>query len=208
MIPDIKKSDIVTRKHFSFKVTDIKGKNAEKTMERGCKILEELGYHYWITSGNLLGIYRDKKLIDHDTDIDICVLVDIYWDVYKQVKKLTRKMARVSMPCVYTTVVKNRPMQMVFMDQNNHEVLFDIYFYHEYPGYDFGINWSAEGIIKKPLKFIKKLGKIKFKGVTYPTPKPLEKFLEWRFGKDWKTPKKKKDDWVKDANHLTLWEDL
>lgn len=38
------------------------------------KILNNNDINYWISNGTLLGIVRDKKLIDWDPDIDICIL--------------------------------------------------------------------------------------------------------------------------------------
>ena len=40
------------------------------------KILNELKINYWVCHGTLLGIVRDKELLDWDNDIDIAVIED------------------------------------------------------------------------------------------------------------------------------------
>jgi len=43
-----------------------------------CKILEEANINYWLSSGTLLGAYRENKIIDDDNDWDIdCLANDI-----------------------------------------------------------------------------------------------------------------------------------
>jgi len=44
-------------------------------LEKISALIESLGYDYWIDSGTLLGLYRDKSLIDGDLDVDISVIV-------------------------------------------------------------------------------------------------------------------------------------
>ena len=56
---------------LSFTIEPLKDKNAIPILQKGCEVLENLGLKYWLSAGTLLGIHRDKKLIDHDTDIDI-----------------------------------------------------------------------------------------------------------------------------------------
>jgi len=53
----------------------MKGKS---TMLIALQALDEIGLFYWIEFGTLLGIIRDGKLIDHDTDLDFGVLLDDY----------------------------------------------------------------------------------------------------------------------------------
>lgn len=45
---------------------------------RAKKVLDEIGVHFWLDYGTLLGVYRDGKLIGHDTDVDIAVFLKDY----------------------------------------------------------------------------------------------------------------------------------
>ncbi len=38
--------------------------------------MEQHGIRYWMDFGTLLGAFRERNLIAHDTDIDICVMSD------------------------------------------------------------------------------------------------------------------------------------
>lgn len=38
------------------------------------KLLNDLKATWWLDAGNLLGAYRDGKMIAHDTDLDLAVL--------------------------------------------------------------------------------------------------------------------------------------
>ena len=40
------------------------------------KILNKLKLDYWVCHGSLLGIVKDKDLLDWDNDIDIAVIED------------------------------------------------------------------------------------------------------------------------------------
>lgn len=204
VLPHVNRNEIRVQTHYPFTIGPIAGKEAEKTMERGCEIMKKLDWYFWITSGNLLGIVRDGKMIDHDTDIDVCCRVDYFDDgIYDKTVELIKEMTRCGIiPCM-TQVYKNRPMQTAFVDSLNHDVIFDIYYY--YTGFGDLVNWNMEGTLRKPNKFVDELDSVEFKGVIYPTPKPVEEFLAWRYGEDWKTPRQKKDNWVEDAKHIKTW---
>ena len=51
-------------------------RHAPNELKDCCKLIEQLGLTYRITDGTILGIYRDGRLIPHDNDIDIDVLVE------------------------------------------------------------------------------------------------------------------------------------
>lgn len=50
--------------------------NGNEVLLLAKKALDEVGVHFWLDFGTLLGIYRDGKLIGHDTDIDLAVLLN------------------------------------------------------------------------------------------------------------------------------------
>lgn len=203
--PQVNKEEIKVMFHFPFSIDPIEGKQAEVTMERGCNIMEKLHLYHWITSGNLLGIYRDRKLIDHDTDIDVCCLFD-YNDpsLYDKAIEIVKAFSHDNFALCMTQVLHNRPQQFAFIDLKNNKVIFDIYFYYSGFGENL-LNWNMEGILRKPERFIETLGKVEFKNKVYRTPSPIADFLAWRYGEDWHIPKKKKDNWVSDAKHIKPW---
>lgn len=189
--------NLVTKNHCSFSIDPIKGKNAELTQEIGCDAVKD--YHYWITSGNLLGIYRDKKLIDFDTDIDIGILLN---EGDNPTSDILEKLKNINFTLIRSVFDNDSPMQLAFMD-NDRQVIFDIYFF--YRQNNIAVNYNPEGYIEKPLKFIEELGSIEFQGKNYPVPNYLEEYLVWRFG-DWKVPATNKVAWQTEAKHLKKWE--
>ncbi len=44
------------------------------------KILDNLGIHFWLTDGTLLGFYRENNFIKHDSDIDLAVFIKDHSD--------------------------------------------------------------------------------------------------------------------------------
>lgn len=179
--------------HKDFEIPTLEGKPAMKVLKMGCKRLKKRGVHHWISSGTLLGLYRDQKLIPHDTDLDVNVLSDVNHPFLAKLE---------GFDLVRSMYYKDLPMQSAFMREG---VIFDIYYFYSGIKDGVAINYNEHGIIEKPLKYVKKLSTLSHEGETYPIPNHLEEFLVWRFGSDWKTPRKSKQSWEKDACHLTPW---
>lgn len=51
-------------------------KHGDNVLALANKAFEEAGVFYWLEFGTLLGVYRDGRLIEHDTDIDVGVFID------------------------------------------------------------------------------------------------------------------------------------
>ncbi len=49
---------------------------------------------------------------------------------------------------------------------------------------------SSKIFISIPAKYFNELSTIQFYGIKFNIPSPVEEYLEYRYGKDWKTPKK------------------
>ena len=197
----MKKPQLTIKNHAPFSIDSIGGKNAEETQVKGCRALD--GHKYWITSGNLLGIYRDKKLIDYDTDIDVGLLVENNVEnLLKKIESIVLSLVQEGFYLIRTVVYKDQPMQIAFMDGDN-DVIFDIYLFYE--DGDVAYNYNPEGYILKPMKFIEELGEIEFEGDKFPIPGNIEEYLVWRFGENWKTPTGKKVPWQTEATHLQKW---
>lgn len=175
-----------------FTIGRLDGYPAVEVMQDGCKQYKELGLKHWLSSGTLIGLYRDGRLIPFDTDIDVNVYVtnpiSISLKGFVPIRAMT---------------YDEYPMQQAWIKDG---VIFDTYFF--YDDGEYAINVNEHGIIKKPKKFIDKLDVMEYDGFSYSIPGNIDDFLSWRFGDDWKTPKKTKKSWEKDANHLTGWDKL
>jgi hypothetical protein len=194
---------LTIQNHCTFNIEPIKNKDAERTMRYGCDLLDSLNFHYWITSGNLLGIYRDGKLIDHDTDIDTGILLHKSEKILRT-SKLIKEMKKKSFKHIRSIRFNNIPMQLAFLHTKT-DVIFDIFLYYTGIKDNFAVNFNDHGIIYKPLYFIDELKEIVFNGVKYPRPNKIKKYMKWRFGDNWKTPASNKVDWSTECTHLTKY---
>jgi hypothetical protein len=177
---------------------------AEIVLDTGVEQLKSAGITHWISSGTLLGLYRDGGFIPHDTDLDINVLVEkpeaIVVRGFEVCRIMYYQKPQPGSPTGYYS--DDYPMQIALTRGGE---IFDMYYF--YREGDFALNINEYGIIKKPMHFIDNMTTITWHKKEYNAPGPIEDFLTWRFG-DWKTPKSSKQSWEQDATHLTLWKDL
>jgi len=200
----INPDDIEAKDWSEYRIESIKGKKALSTMQRGCDILEKVGVNYWISSGNLLGIYRDGKLIDHDTDIDVNVSAD--WNTLKAnnfSKQILLGLTNNDFRLIRTIIYKNHFFQLAFID-NKTDVIFDVCFFYKKIKGGFAVHLCEQGYILKPTKFINKTKIFNYKGYDYPIPNHLKEFLTWKYG-DWEKPRLKKVAWEDESPTLKRW---
>jgi len=168
------------------KIEAIGDKEPEKTLERGCALLDRVGVKYWIASGTLLGLVRDKKFIAHDTDIDVeCIEPEMF-------ARIRRIFERNGFMPVRIMTYDGHVQQAAYTDDRNHDVVFDIYFYR-LEGAEY-VNYNDHGTLKLPRDIVKTIKDRK--------PEPPEAYLAWRYGDDWTIPTNKKSDWGEDTKCL------
>jgi hypothetical protein len=176
---------------------------AEIVLDTGVEQLRGAGITHWISSGTLLGFYRDKGFIPHDTDLDVNVLVEkpeaIVIRGFEVCRVMYYKKPQPNSPTGFH--FDQYPMQIALTRAGE---IFDIYYFYKVG--DIALNINEHGVIRKPMHFIENMTSIKYHGKDYPSPGPIEDFLKWRFG-DWETPRSSKQSWEQDAKHLTLWKD-
>lgn len=153
--------------------------NANKVLQKGCKLLHDMGVPYWLSGGTALGIHRDKRFIPEDTDIDVeiigNVMVNPIFNNFSIDFELVREV-RDNDNFIY---------QQAYYELRS-DILFDIFYYKKVG--DKLISWSElTGEITYPISFINKIQNIKFEGAIYPMINP-EEYLPWIYGKDWNTP--------------------
>ena len=149
--------------------------DAERELGQVCGFLKKANIRHWLSSGTLLGIYRDGKFLEGDTDIDIGIRGEDVDDIRAVVPWECRAIIR-----------EGNIWQSVFKSPRS--IAIDLMWFWE--DGDKIINRNTGGYWGKP-KF--KIESVEFKGVKYPCPPP-EWYLEGRF-KTWKTrlPKEGKD---------------
>ncbi len=90
---------------------------------KGYSIIEKIdnelsakNVQYFVDCGTLLGLIRDKKLIEYDRDIDF----GIYFSKEFTPKDLDRVMRKLKMKKVHTFYYKNRPVEFSYSDGVTH----------------------------------------------------------------------------------------
>lgn len=159
---------------------------APEILAEGAGILDLLSIKWWLSAGTILGIYRDGKLIPHDTDLDVGAQEPLDHEVTK-----SAFFERGFEAVAFST------FQLAFRKR---EVIFDIYLF-EKVGENLVCEITKQGKMAKPYRLFEKLGTLQFEGKFYPTPQPVEEYLRVRYG-DWQTPKTEKVDWMEEAHNF------
>lgn len=185
-----------TKKHKEInKYTIVKyyGNNIAKQVKYAKALLDmnnylnSLGIKYVLSSGTLLGFYRNGCFIEHDYDIDLCVRIEDYNPIMKngnsKIKfKLTKGTPQFGYLMKFTHIETNIPIDIFFL-----------YKEHNYLWYS-----TFGGKICKNSKYKMcrwKIPEYNRKQVSYLNtqfyiPDSTEKYLETFYGPNWNIPKK------------------
>ena len=138
--------------------------------------------------GTALGFHRDQDFIPDDTDVDVGILAD--YELNRNTQRLSDALRQVlRFEPVTTSFYHARPMQLAFIDPDNH-CIFDIYFY--YVNFEPAkiVNINCFGFMRYPAKlFEEPLTKLKNKHGTWPALAETEAYLEYHYGDTWKEPR-------------------
>lgn len=147
---------------------------SERNLLEFCKIFKSIKIKYFLLYGTLLGIYRNKKLINYDNDIDIGCFSESFNNKKKTIiNKLKKK----------NFLIFYESNSLITFSKNKNYI--DLYLFSKitltggYFAYLFYI----------PKKFLIKLKTINFNNFDYLIPNLAEEFLTYCYGSDWKIPK-------------------
>lgn len=162
--------------------------NRNNTFIECIQILKDTKTYFRVTDGTVLGIYRDGKLIEHDNDIDVDVIVYDKNDVLRLIDRFAEKKYTIGRIVYY----ENKIQQLVFF--NKYKDIFDVLFWWQNDNKYY--NFSERGFVRsQDILYFKNLSFINFLDLEIPAPFDLEKWLVIRYGEDWNTPKTFKSDW-------------
>jgi hypothetical protein len=153
---------------------------------------------YFIFFGTLLGITREKKLIDGDDDIDFYVNLN---DRDQLIHKLKQENVEVDLTL---SVNKNKHFLQVKRNINNKILIADFYFYETDIEKNHIIErWNFEGgthieskYLRIPKVFIYPLKKVKFNSEDVVLPKENELLCEFLYGRNWMKKLKKDSEYT------------
>jgi len=142
---------------------------------------------YWIDSGTLLGFVRDDAINQLDHDLDIRILPgrlpeEKMPDLVSELWKLgfgcinANLGKRAELNCTNTKACVKLDLKFAYKDDN----LLWVYCWEQPSSVD------EPRVHAYPIRFFKKMGTVKYKGRVYPCPSPVEEYLTWHYGKQWK----------------------
>lgn len=166
--------------------------SAHRILNLGVEVLTSLDLEYWLSAGTLLGIHRDQKFIDHDTDIDVEILGPINGNI------LIDKMVESGFELIRSMTITDRPYQLAFIHPDGN-IIFDVYFYYKVGNRL--INYNDQGTLWYPEDMLLDFQDVSFGNRTFRVPEP-DWYCEFRYGSSWKTPKTVKGSWQTDASNL------
>lgn len=165
-------------------------------LKKGCEILKKMNIDFCVSYGTLLGIYRDNSLIPHDSDIDIEIVHPV------NVKKIEEEFVKNGFKVCAKVTALGKVQQLAFSTVD--EVVFDISFYEKI-GSDVYCFHDPQLYFKLPAVFYEKFLPYDFNGYTVFTPNTPENWLEFIYGKNWKTPKSSKpEDWHEEEDEYGM----
>ncbi len=176
-------------------------------IEKVQNMLTEAGYVFFFDMGTLLGIVREGRLLKHDMDIDLAVVVNCEEDKLK-IKELFAANGIIEK---YRYSVDG--IGIVEQSFSCRNVKFDInYYYTEgdndvcYLIYCDVENKYADGhqdVVKLVCPHIAETQTILFQGIEINAPKNPEQYLAVRYGENWRIPDKKYIYWKGPSAVLT-----
>tara|TARA_B100000963_G_scaffold352200_1_gene365005 strand:+ start:3163 stop:3855 length:693 start_codon:yes stop_codon:yes gene_type:complete len=157
------------------------------------KVMNRLNIPFFLSSGTLLGYYREGKILDHDYDLDVGIFKKDYTvrlidEMEKEGFYNYRNLGDVERGFEMSFYLpKSKIGKYAKIDifvHNNEQIGFKKYMYwasYRKPDYVKRIKYRVSAFNIKP---------IKFNGVRVGIPSDTELYLREHYGSDWKTPKK------------------
>ena len=152
------------------------------------KELNKKKIHYFIDSGTLLGMYRDKKLIEWDWDVELS-LTEKEFELKK--KKILK-------------IIKFLRFKIIKIDKINKKIDIKKSLNERISKFSFKVwklssdnKYYIRNNFKIPIIYFKKKNKIKCYNRKFNAPYKVREYLEYMYG-DWKTPLRtfRKEDYL------------
>jgi len=156
------------------------------------EVLDKLNIPFFLTSGTLLGYFREGKFLDHDYDVDIGIYAENYTP---EIKKM---MAEAGFDNYRNLGNPKNGYEMSFYLKNSilgKLAKIDIFLhYEEYINNKKYIYWTSYEVplLQKKLKYripYFTIKEVDFYGIKVNVPSDTLNYIESHYGLDWKTPK-------------------
>jgi len=196
---NLKSEHLVIKNFCKIAIEPMEGKDWLPIMTNGLQILEKHGFECQLGSGTLLGWIREEdKYIHHDTDIDIDVIVrDDGDEFHTRVDNMYEEFIENGFKLIRTQFYDGLPMQVAFMHIKEN-LIYDLCFFYKNWGSDY-CNIYEHGVFIRPDYSVDDVTMEPLLGCDIIYPANYGKYLNGRYGNDWKVPKHMKESGEKDA---------
>lgn len=178
-------------------IEPLKGKPVLEMMRVIRDMLFGYRMKYWFSAGTTLGLVREEQgFINHDTDIDLEVLI-----TDNEAHQILDLMISTGFKLVRRMDWNGKFMQLAFLEPKL-KIIIDFYFYHiiEDDDDEYVYNYNEGGTLRILKSMISEFDAVR----GFPCPKPVRDYLRFRYGKDWMIPRSGKTGWVDDAGEALL----
>jgi phosphorylcholine metabolism protein LicD len=186
-------------KKIDLSIPIVERKNVYLEISKVISFLNDLeNASYFFSCGTALGLVREGKLLDWDTDVDIDVLEPTELIINNIIENMQ------ALGYSYQRVLKSkkRYSQIVFIKAPYHSIDF-CFWYKEKNVF---INDVPETNVFKrshPFEIYNEFKNIKIQNIEFKIPSNIGSYFSLLYGSDWQTPKKYKN-WLKNANDLKI----
>ena len=171
----------------------IDAKVADRLLKETSLLVESLTgpMGYWIDSGTLLGAVRDRSINIYDHDIDVRILPGRLPE--KKMKRLVLGLWEIG----FRAIVQNWGKRAELICVHPDKVMLDLKFAFEDGNLLWVYCWPQPASLDTPrvhcypIRFFENLGVMNFLGREYPVPMPVEEYLEFHYGPQWREFKKR-----------------
>lgn len=146
-------------------------------------IFNNQGVDYWVDYGTLLGIVRENDIIEHDNDVDICVMntPENHILLHKAFTQLSQKEKG---RYIFSTEPWGAYRIRILYNGMNFDYFTDIYLVNKEG------DMYKDPTGKIPCSLVGKKTRISWNGLDVSAPEKIHESLLWRYGRDYMTPKK------------------
>lgn len=151
-----------------------------------CSDLRLLGIKHFVSDGTLLGLYRDGRLIPHDSDLDIAIIGPQYSF------RVWRLMLKKGWKCGQVAWARGDVYHLTFYSSKQCIADFGFFFPSGKKAYCFT---ESDAFFVYPLNLIGEPRLSSIAGIQVHTPEDVRGWLEYTYGPDWREPHDVKVSW-------------
>ena len=177
-------------KKYFFDPSKPNSDNRAKNLLDVKKILDERNITFYLVRGALLGIYREGDFIKWDDDTEIDVFEDAFLRQYEKLCELFMSIGFVVRG--RKPGFEGKPGEKINLYRNGEKLTIRGLLEDETG------KFFQTKVYRYPRKFYENFETIEFKGAIFRVPSPIEDYIVYVYGKDWKIPIKSKNDCIVD----------